>query len=75
MIIIYIYFSVSRSQSQLRINYHSQQVREINYLYFSGFRRMGNLRLLHSQYTAEARARNGLKHRLSSNVLPFFYEI
>ena len=43
-------------------------VRVINYLYFSGFRRTGNLRLLHSRvhspYTAEARARNGLEHRL-----------
>ena len=60
----YIFVSVLRSQSQLRINYHSEQVRVINYLYFSGFRRTGNLRLLHSPYTAQARARNGLEHRL-----------
>ena len=63
-VIIYIFFSVSRSQSQLRLNYHSEQVRVINYLYFSEFRQTGNLRLLHSPYTAQARARNGLEHRL-----------
>ena len=73
MIIIYIFFSVSRSQSQLRINYHSEQLRVINYLYFSGFRRTGNLRLLHSPYTAEAHARNGLEHRLAVTLLRSAY--
>ena len=52
MIIIYILFSVSRSQSQLRLNYHSEQVTS----------------KLHSPYTAEARARNGLEHRLPKHL-------
>ena len=60
---IYCFRSHVRNR-KLRINYHSDKWRVINYLYFSGFRRTGNLRLLHSPYTAEARARNGLEHRL-----------
>ena len=30
---------------------------------------MGNLRLLHSSYTAKARARNGLEHKLIVNIV------
>ena len=62
-VIIYIYFHGLTFAIATTL-----KLRVINYLYFSGFRRTGNLRLLHSPYTAEARARNGLEHRLQKSL-------
>ena len=35
--------------------------------------RTGNLRLLHRPFTAEARARNGLEHRITNRFLPSYH--
>ena len=55
---IYIFFRSQSSESQLGINYHSKQVTSNNISisnpHFIGFRRTGDLSLLHSPYRAEA---------------------
>ena len=69
VIITYILFSVSRSQSQLRINYHSEQVTSNKLSLFQWISSDGKFEtILHSPYTAEARTRNGLEHRLAFEI-------
>ena len=69
VIITYILFSVSRSQSQLRINYPSEQVTSNKWSLFQWISSDGKFEtILHSAYTAEARTRNGLEHRLAFEI-------
>ena len=66
MIIIYIFFSVSRSQSQLRINYHSEQLTSNKLSLFQWISSDGKFETIaQSIHSGSTRARNGLGHRLA----------
>ena len=67
---LFIYFFRSqRSQSQLRINYQSEQVTSNKLSPFRWISSEGKLETIAQSIPhAEARARNGLEHRLSSGM-------